>query len=274
MTDPGTLTQSLRRCVLSRNLTKQEYAFIERSAKFVSVAVNGILYSESQSDNSNLYFVASGRFRATIKMAHGVRTMREYGPGDCMGSADLFVAPIVRSHTLTAVDAASVYVINAKTFDTKLRHAPQPAPRLRDALRAAPLFSTLSPEEITLLARAVDEISTPSYEVVCREGEMCREIYAIQGHGQLQLQPATVADSNVEGSEDAKGTILCAASPLNERSCRWNVEVAARPEASPCTLTVAHVRVSPRKAAIRKYMVSVRCSPITSSACIRARWSL
>ena len=48
-----------------------------------------------------------------------------------------------------------------------------------DALKRAPLFEGLSKRELAQLARLSDDLEVPAGQVLCREGELGREVFVI-----------------------------------------------------------------------------------------------
>ena len=198
-----------KKSVLLRALPSEGQAYVHRACSLVGTTAGKVIYKQGD-DADAFYVVQSGRYAATQLGADGEtqQTVRRYEASDTFGSHELLQADQTRATTMTVLEAGSVWVIPKKVFDAKLKVAPAPAPSLVEKVRSCRSFAELAPEQITLLCRAVVNISMEKSKPVCKQGDAAHSVYALLD-GQLKI----VKDNDQEGKKllktpESKGACL------------------------------------------------------------------
>lgn len=152
--------------------------------------------------------------------------VREFGPGDTFGSAEL-IHDVARTTTISSMEHGLVWTLPKKVFDVKLKKAPAPAPSLIARLRAVPFFQALPQGHLVELCRAgvMRKKTLEEGDELFAKGSPARTIYALED-GTVASEPANGeprailrASTTARGAERPEG-ILGAQALFAEESVR------------------------------------------------------
>lgn len=169
--------QAAMQSVLLRKLAAAELKYVRGSLKERSVESGETLYSQ-EDEATDFYIVRLGRFVASERLTSGTgtRPLREYGRAATFGSSELLYS-VPRQTTVTCIESGSLWVVNRRVFDTKLKIPPPPSdPLVQKALlekvAAIPLIAEagLSSSQVQQLARAAVEQDFEPGELLCAKG--------------------------------------------------------------------------------------------------------
>lgn len=176
-----------KQCVVLRKLPSEVLGYVQRSCKLVRIEANQAVYVQGE-PSLDFFIVQTGRYRVTVTGPDGVtqQLVREYGMGDTFGSHELLLGKPPRSVGVTALEDGSLWVIPDKVFAAKLRLAPAPAPSLVEKVRNVTVFEGLSTEKLTLLCRAVSNVTITKGNPLHAKGDASDDVLALI-EGQLKL---------------------------------------------------------------------------------------
>ena len=176
-----TWATAVKRSVLLRKLPAEVLGYVQRSCKSIKVQPNQAIFTQGE-PSVDFYVVQTGRYRVTITGPDGEtqQLVREYDVSDAFGSHELLAGGNPpRKATVTALEAGALWLIPGKVFDSKLRFAPVPAPSLVDKVRQLSIFEGLPTEQLTLLCRAVTNVTVDKGKTLHCKGDEAREVIAL-----------------------------------------------------------------------------------------------
>jgi CRP-like cAMP-binding protein len=134
----------------------------------------------------SFFIIVSGKCRVVIEDMAGVRrVVSVLSTGDCFGEIAL-IDKVPRTATVIAASAVSLLRLGRRDFEEFLTALPTERKRITDTIRrgkilmSIPLFSYLSPDQISFL---IDRCSAETFkkdEVVFRQGDAGDKFYIIQ----------------------------------------------------------------------------------------------
>jgi CRP-like cAMP-binding protein len=177
--------------VLLRKLSVAELKYVKGALKAIHVASGDVVYSQgSFTTDESMYLVKSGRFMASEHIPGSPegspgRDLREYSRSAAFGSHELlYGAP--RSSTITCVEAGTLWTINRRVFDAKLKAPPASSDPLEqkallERIQQAPLFAEarLSTAQLQQLARAAVEKEFRTGEQLCQKGDEATSVFVV-----------------------------------------------------------------------------------------------
>lgn len=170
-----------KRSVLLEKLADAELRFVLQACKTFEGVAGEPLF-EPGDPPSYFYIVQTGTYRASVAYNGDERKVRDYGAGDAIGSFELLYN-IPRACQVICLQAGLLWGVPQRVFEMKLKIAP-PArnPTLVDFIKGLHLFSGLAraKDKIAQLIRAAQVLEFNPGDVVCRQGDAARHIYAVR----------------------------------------------------------------------------------------------
>ena len=171
--------EAVRTSVLLRHLAPHEVKSMRVACKVSKVRAQMNIYRQGAFADC-FYVVQSGRFRASVGSEDA--TAREYGQCQTFGSYEILF-PQPRTASLTCVESGALWMIEKKTFVSKLAGdavaSGMPAPSTIDFVRSVHLFADLDDGHVVQLARAANEQTLAPDEKICSQGDKATAIYAV-----------------------------------------------------------------------------------------------
>ena len=174
----ASIAAAAKNCILFAGLGPAEFRTVVDAMFEVKATAGQTLIAEGEKGD-NFYIVQSGSYSAHLARLPG-KAVKSYTDGDAFGElALLYNCP--RAATIKCTGSGTLWAVDRGTFRAILCSSKaQSDHEMADFLQKNPLFSSLTSEQITKVAAAVQVLTFSGGEFIVRQGERADAIYFIK----------------------------------------------------------------------------------------------
>ena len=172
------LNEAARKVLLFSSLGEEELQTIIGAMFELKASAGQMLINEGE-QGDNFYVAQSGTYSVYLKKIPN-KAIKSYGPGDSFGElALLYNTP--RAASVKCTQSGTLWALDRATFRVILMSQKQSSDHtMLEFLRAIPLFSSLTTEQLVRVASVVNVLKFQGGEHVVRQGDHADSIYLIK----------------------------------------------------------------------------------------------